>query len=122
MPFDFTKQQEPEAVRVLKAAKALISDPKRWCRFVLRDRSRFCAEGAVFKVCGYEMRDGCKFTDQSVSEASHEPAALFLVRAARMNGALYPFIINDTRKHEDVMRMFDLAIELAWQDALAEAR
>lgn len=99
-----------KAVEVLKAARELISDPRRWttqtfacdkdgwdCDAWSDVAVRFCAFGAVDRI-GMGAESG---------------ATAFIVRAAREAWNLGPARVNDEYGHTAVMQMFDRAIELA---------
>ena len=113
MPRDgtFTKP-DTEIAALLRKAKALIDTPEKWCQGVCaRDRNGVgvltdgglavsrCAMGAIWAV----SRAGrCDW---------------FLHEAARqMFGADCAADVNDTTDHPTVMRMFDLAIEMAREE------
>ena len=93
----------------LREARDLISDPERWCQeCYARDKNgapvlyeslaavRWCALGACEKV-GADVR--------------------ILWRAAERMKGFDPADINDSTNHPTVMKMFDLAIELAEKES-----
>ncbi len=84
----------------LIAARALIATPDHWCKGTLKMGCAFCAMGAIGEVV----------TDIWVS-GTPEYAAL---RAELPWGKSVPsFNDADSTKHEDVLALFDLAIEAA---------
>jgi hypothetical protein len=109
---------------ILKAAKQLISTPDKWTKGVyarnvagdevkadpmngrFTDAVSWCAVGSIREVCGKEMAsfDGpirCLF------EATDE-------------GWIGPTVYNDTsdRTHEEIMALFDQAIEIAEKELM----
>lgn len=114
MPFDSVNFEKPEVVRQLEAAKALIADPTNWCQGTMamsRHRwpigisdpqaSAWCSEGAIVRITGAVSEKGNLW--RFLRSASHEL------------GYFAPFELNDNTNHATVMRMFDRAIELAWE-------
>lgn len=104
---------EPQVVQDLRAAKALIEDPDRWCQGAFAKMSNgmevmpinsaahsYCALGSAIKVSNQE------FT-----------LAAALNRTAKKMGHDYASVLNDSTDHPTVMKMFDLAIELALEEA-----
>ncbi|MGD1957175.1 MAG: hypothetical protein ACFBZ9_18510 [Sphingomonadales bacterium] len=103
----------------LRAAKALIQKPENWCQGAyVRDKTgrevafddplgcQWCAEGAVYKEV-----DARGVLDSRASR----PFILLRDVAVKM-GATRGTKINDTTDHPTVMRMFDLAIEMAEEE------
>ena len=93
-------------VQKLQAAKALIDTPAKWCQEVYTkegpEGTQYCALGAMDTVGEKEMRPNS--------------AREFLYRAeGKLKGAWSYGIVsyNDGGSHEDVMLLFDTAIELA---------
>ena len=95
MPFDFHSDKEPEAVRILKAAKARISDPANWCGH-LPDKGPngpLCAEVAL------SIEAGLVVTWDINGEVDHwntwhvetSPAGSFLYAAANEMFAKAPW-------------------------------
>ena len=95
----------------LHAARALIEDPGRWCKWAHArtkyehktgiyqpDAVKFCAEGALMVVTG--------------DDALHYPAE-FLDKAAMERGFFSFIELNDKTNHAAVLAMFDRAIQLA---------
>lgn len=113
-----------QTVEILKQARALIEDRKKWTRGTYarnaenvtvspREASacKWCAFGAVWRVSG--KHDGMT-----------EPRSpyVFLERAARLQAprADYPVLtVNDRRGHAAVLAAFDAAIALAEQEVTA---
>lgn len=93
---------------ILRRAKARISDPKNWCKgelardgygckacFDSPNATSWCASGAILAEVGFTA----------------EPSAgHFLAKAAGCDSIPY---INDNGTHEDVMALYNRAIELA---------
>lgn len=110
-----------DALTVLREARELISDPKRWTQnHFARDRRGefispihpeavcFCAGGALAKV------DGTSFHN---SEA-HSSAWEALRHASKsLFGNSDPADVNDELGHAAVLRMFDAAIASAEKEA-----
>ena len=106
------------AVEVLEQAKALIINPKNWLQgtsaidqqgnnVTPKDKTAicWCALGAIGAVCGTERPRGVgRKTVRLLDKASG-------VSSPNLNrdSAYY----NDTHSHDEVMAMFDRAIELA---------
>jgi len=100
-----------ETLEVLKSARELLSDSKRWTRgWYARDKYghrkmwnsdnavRYCSMGAVHKVAGNR----------------HPNAIMYL---NRIINPLHPDDIivvgyNDNHTHKDILEMFDKAIDL----------
>lgn len=104
-----TMDKPQTAVEALKAARELISDPKRWtqhhfsattdgtpCDSQDPDARRFCALGAILRVRGVPLH-----ADRYLDEAGKK---LFGMNVDQ---------VNDTLQHDDVLQMFDKAIQLA---------
>jgi len=109
------------ALTVLREARELISDPKRWTRAELaRDATQhgvransvgatcWCALGAVLKV-----------TDTKLAYQVWDfPATKVLMRAAKSEFGPYDIpAVNDLLGHEATIRMFDAAIASAEKEA-----
>lgn len=109
MPFD--SAPENETVRILRAAKARIADPKDWCiKKVVQHvdgREQRCALGALWAA------------DPKATAYGGPWRALQNAAAERGYGCFAA--ANNKIGHDGVMRMFDRAIELAQQDALADS-
>lgn len=91
----------------LRAAKALISDPKNWCKGHYHDRGRFCAFGA----CRAAVR--AAHPDLTAEDTAYR-AFRVGQRLQEVTGK-WPTNWNDekTTTHADVMAAFDRAIEKA---------
>lgn len=104
---------DKEALKVLREARALISDPDRWTQGTraldkggkaveAQDKAAvcWCAEGAMMKVSGRPLR--CA-------------PGLYELRAAA--GDLFHTYniwgVNDQYWHDEVLQMFDRAIKIA---------
>ena len=115
---------------ILKRAKKLISDPKRWtrhayartasreCAPVDPDAKCWCAIGAVSKVVGFDPDFVGHLNELLSIDPVSEPLRA-LSTAARRFGEhasvddIAIDIVNDRRDHATVLRMFDSAIRLA---------
>lgn len=86
---------------VLRAAKARIADPTKWCQGHGRDGDRRCA---FMAVCEVESASG-KALDLL------EAAALSLGTPESLRHAAT--IYNDSHTHAEVMHLFDVAIGMA---------
>lgn len=102
-------------VEILKAAKELISDPKRWTQGLFarnieglvspvtsKDAVCWCAAGSLWRV------DGPSPTIQSQREAAYE------LLSNAMGGSVPDY--NDTHTHIEVLAKFDEAIALAEEE------
>lgn len=98
-----------QVTATLKKAKALIQDPKNWTQksyardkygndvnSSLPDACSFCSVGALGKA--------------SEDQNDYAPARALLGECARAMGSHNPITLNDTKSHEDVMKMFACAI------------
>ena len=120
MPRDgtFTKP-DAETAALLRKAKALIDTPEKWCQgFLARnilgfdvlpgnpDAVAFCARGALlFEAAGRPVGKCDKFLAQAARKIK-----------VCASGS-YPHVdLNNTTDHPTVMRMFDLAIEMAREE------
>lgn len=90
---------ESEVVTQLKAAKALISDPEHWCQNQATGHDSRCAYVAMAMVSGLTSVDWISYPT--------------LRRASKQMGHKCPIHLNDETDHPTVMKMFDLAIQLA---------
>lgn len=110
-----------EVVKLLSEAQELIRDPKNWCQgpFALdaegvsvspgsSSACCFCADGAMERV----LSDQLDFS-------TYNKARRVLTDAAFDMGVLGVVFLNETTDHPTVMKMFDLAIELAAQEGAA---
>lgn len=101
------------ACNLLALAKAVIQDPRDWCRGSgALDRAgravpinaasacRFCAVGALGLTTGAE------------STAAYPMAVSALYNAAKKMGFNSPPLLNDQTNHPKVMEMYDLAVEI----------
>lgn len=101
---------------VLKAARELITDPKRWTQGAFARTIKdgrvspehefavcFCSFGALYKVQPGE------WTKASESVPAHEFINRFCVATHHVDLAHF----NDNRTHKEVLELFDKAIEEA---------
>lgn len=115
----FTKV-DSEVVATLKAARALIQDPKNWtigsyCISLggshndLNTGVQFCAVGALAKA-----------TNTKLCEIETRPIVHFMENVVKVlyAGKTHPVQVNDTLGHAAVMQMFDVAIEKAEREGL----
>lgn len=85
----------------LRAAKALIENPKDWCRFTYTDGDRYCMLGALNKVV-------------RLGNTGFGPEEHLLQRARDQLFDSIPLPdINDSLGHPAVMAVYSRAIELA---------
>jgi hypothetical protein len=95
------------------AARALISDPNRYCRFAAaRDasgESAFALQANAVRWCAI---GACRFVSQNAELDGERgtPTLTSVVRAVEP-GALSVIHLNDVYGHPAVLKMFDLAIE-----------
>lgn len=106
-------KQESEAVRILRHAKALISDKEHWIKDEFATNAEgevvpmydnracnFCAVGANRKAAGFER-----------SEISR-PYLAMATNLMTLGASSHIAKFNDAATHEEVMELFDVAI--AW--------
>lgn len=106
------------ALTVLREARELISDPKRWTQQVYAkdglDQPRlgydsravcWCADGALQRVCPNELAE-------PRAEARNQ-----LERAALNSFSKGYVWVNDTLGHSDILKCFDAAIASAEKEA-----
>jgi len=106
--------QESEAVRILRHAKALIADKEHWIKdefatnaygevVPMYDNSacKFCAVGANRKAAGFGR-----------SEISR-PYLAMATALMTLGTSAHIARFNDSATHEEVMELFDVAIEWA---------
>lgn len=97
---------------ILRKARALLDDPQKWCQGAYarapggnpigpetKGAVQWCAVGALRKVAGGPDADG-------IHEAVHE-----LNASIRSPGEILSFNDADRRKHAQVLKVFDRAIE-----------
>ena len=107
-------KQESEAVRILRHAKALISDKEHWIKDEFATNANdeyvpvydpnavnFCAVGANRKAAG--------FGKSEISRHYLAMATALMTLGASSHIAKF----NDAATHEEVMELFDVAIEWA---------
>lgn len=100
----------------LRAAKALIADEKNWMQGEYYDLPGDAANSRCFCSLGAIRRT---FVDngERLPNGDMSPAALYLEKALCSDDPLFDEgdvpTFNDTHPHEDVLYMFDKAIELA---------
>ena len=107
------KKTEAPIARELKHAKAFIRDKEHWtqgkfarnpegiqCDPLSADAFQFCAVGALRHVNG------------SALSVSYLSARFYLDMAVNMMGISTVLEFNDSRTHEEVMELYDIAI--AW--------
>lgn len=97
-------------LQLLLKARALIADPAHWCQgsaaqtgdgfkcdFDAPYAARWCALGAIAKVCREQRKDW-------------SPLAQVLTQTIGAGGTTL-ISMNDNRTHQDVLALFDGAIE-----------
>lgn len=105
-----------EKLEALKKARDLITDPEHWCincfakdkkgnpsRPNLPESVRFCAIGAVLKVCTVTTEE------EALSKYGWGPREE-LAPAANRLGYANPADLNNIEGHTKTLEMFDLAI------------
>lgn len=101
---------------LLKLAKTKIADRAHWCKGAL-------AKNADDNSCGYRNPDAIKFCAlgalASVSDGSSQrlKECHLLSCAAQKLFGTYLTVVNNTRGHEAVMKVYDLAISMEEKDA-----
>ena len=97
-----------DTVKILKSARNLISDPRRWTQGDYVDRNAngeicYCAIGALAAV-------------QEIEPGDDIPGAADLARVITGGSSDYGFWVvryNDDHAHADILAIFDEAIEAA---------
>jgi hypothetical protein len=109
----------------LIAARALIADPAKWTQgwFAKTAKGQRVGPEEDKAVCWCVMGALKVTSPAGVYHPIHAPAYPFLSRAAESVKGSFgsPAWVNDTTDHATVLRMFDLAIELAATPASAKA-
>lgn len=120
-PQHVTVEVEDPHVQALRRAKALIADQENWCQGTYSSYSSvgglsYCALGAVLKASDRHI-----FDDETPGFHAIESVAMGVAPVIVRNDsgmARDPVvIINDYGTHDDVMALFDLAIEYAERNA-----
>lgn len=98
----------------LEAARARISDPNDWCKYVSRCGGSVCALGALREVLGtdYVNWEGCKEV-QALTAVLPSPPESEMILTDRTLLARTVSYFNDTQPHACVIAAFDAAIEAA---------
>lgn len=107
-------KQEAEAVRILKHAKALIEDENYWIK-------RSFAKNELFQTVNPYSPDACFFCASGANRhaggmgRSEESRDYLAMATYLMTKGEYSYIarFNDRATHEEVMELFDVAIEWA---------
>ena len=118
MPFDNPSQAPIGDVAILMDARDRIADPSRWMKNDLQDGDRHCLIAALSLACG-----SCSFDDPNETELR---LAKFLAKQMPLNRGFSKWMtlvsprnglmtFNDHRRtrHDDVMGLFDRAIDHA---------
>lgn len=106
MPFDFTREI-PEDAKLLMRAREIVAE--RWCQGHLLEGHRRCAIGAIYEVAG------CLKGERHAAWVHVTPGSaitrlelkLTLVMSRPDSVAAF----NDRSTHEEVLELFDKAIE-----------
>lgn len=99
-------------LNALIAARAIISDPTKWCRCTKETNDgRLCSWGALMKVTGEWEGPAEQYLNDASTAMSGRPFW--------QNEYIY---FNDKEPHERVIAMWDRAIALAEADAAGIAR
>ncbi len=113
MPFDGTRT-ESELARNLKAAKALIDKPEKWCQGQIIFQGRYCALGALrMAIVGYI--DG-PYTESQVApylKAVHLLSGVFSPNLLECEPNVATYNDHHATTHEMLMAKFDEAIARA---------
>ena len=104
-----------EVVTTLMKARDILKNG--WCRRKLRDGDRYCIKGAIFQACGVPLIQSpySKYEKVTIPDSRHPKfgfAEKVIEILNKMLG-MYAFLWNDakTRTHEEVVELFDKAIE-----------
>lgn len=111
--------------QLLANAKALIDTPEKWMRGKFTDGKCFCSIGALMQAAKIEQR-------KNVENPPLEPSVIYVASHVHLDKAVRSHPKNPNRKavisfnddpsisHEDVMKAFDDAIQIAERDQKAD--
>lgn len=95
-----------EVAEVLRAARALIDTPDKWCQGQFHKDGAYCASGAIGVAAGVDIEVGCWFCHPAWQ------ALADTVNAAQ-SGGIGSWNDRPERTHADVLAAFDRAIATA---------
>jgi hypothetical protein len=118
MPFDNPSQAPIGDVAILMDARDRIADPSRWLKHGFRDGDRHCLVAALSLASGSRSFDNPNEAERRLAKqlAKHVPLnrgfAKWAALVSARNGLM---MFNDHRRtrHDDVMGLFDRAIDHA---------
>ena len=98
MPFDSTTfVEESQVVKDLRAAKALIDTPEKWCKGAIKRGDSYCALGAILYGVKHKNRERAE-------------TALRGALDRKWGWLVAPFNNDPETTHTDVLDLFDRAI------------
>jgi len=107
------------AREILKAARAKIATPDKWCQKAPceDERGRMCDYDVAARFCSFGALDSVVTQNELFGTPTKRAADDALNAAAREIAGFGYISLNDspTTTHEDVLKMFDRAIELVSQ-------
>ena len=115
-------------VRQLQQARALLEDPRRWCKGAARKGDRFCVSRAVIECVPdwrryRHVRDANNYLWPPGTPRHSMPEANWFLRAAlylidpTSDGRIYRWNDASERTHGEVLALIDMAVEIALEDA-----
>jgi hypothetical protein len=118
MPFDNPSQAPVGDVAILTDARGRIADPSRWLKHGFQDADRHCLVAALSLASGSRSFDNPNEAERRLAKqlAKHVPLnrgfAKWAALVSARNGLM---MFNDHRRtrHDDVMGLFDRAIDHA---------
>ena len=118
MPFDNPSQAPIGDVAILIDARSRIADPSRWLKHGFQDGDRHCLVAALSLACGSRSFDDPNETERRLTKhlAKQVPLNRGFGKWAALVGPRHGLMMfNDHRRtrHDDVMGLFDRAIDHA---------
>jgi hypothetical protein len=118
MPFDNPSQAPIGDVAILMDARDRIADPSRWMQNDLQDGDRHCLVAALSLACGSPTFDISNEAERRLAKqlAKHVPLSHGFTKWVAFVGPRHGLMMfNDHRRtrHDDVMGLFDRAIDHA---------
>ena len=122
MPFDNPSQAPIGDVAILMDARDRIADPSRWMKNDLQDGDRHCLVAALSLACGSRSFDKPNETELRLAKFLAKQVPLshgFTKWVAFVSPRHGLMMFNDHRRtrHDDVMGLFDRAIDHAARKA-----